>query len=303
MRQWFLLAVFTYAVFAFPILSFLIRLGVASAATVLWLGLYTYYCDLWLGRRAGAPGDPTRTSRLSRFLPPSFGQSTIWPGVCAYRALEKQRPQAPTFVDSKPLQSSFQKVLELGERDFISSWTEQLAPDEPALLNTLHHSISKPLIESLRLRVEKFESSFPSFFLTRLLPVVTDHFASYRKAEAAVRGQDLERNLTETEETRDLLCKSYRQGMLHPAVFFVGGGDTAYLRKIAELVLPALIPEREYKSGCLRKIMREIVVCSVLKPAIDLFSDPDYLNQSIDALVRRLAAILPPRPSKFYGGR
>jgi hypothetical protein len=50
---------------------------------------------------------------------------------------------------------------------------------------------------------------------------------------------------------------------------------------IAELLLFLLLPKEDFRSLGLRTLVRELLVNMVLKPVLDLISDPDYLNQCL----------------------
>ena len=58
-----------------------------------------------------------------------------------------------------------------------------------------------------------------------------------------------------------------------------------YLRKIGELLLYAIAPQKEIKSRVVVCLMREILTCKVIQPVIEMLADPDYWNQTIEILV------------------
>ncbi|XP_047989308.1 sorting nexin-25-like [Leguminivora glycinivorella] len=53
-----------------------------------------------------------------------------------------------------------------------------------------------------------------------------------------------------------------------------------YLRQISELIVMFLMP-RCYSLSPVSHFMREVLACKVFQPAIDLITDPDYINQKI----------------------
>lgn len=60
---------------------------------------------------------------------------------------------------------------------------------------------------------------------------------------------------------------------------------TEYLRDIAEILLFLLLPEDDFHCKTLRFLVRELFVEVIILPLLDLFSDPDYINQTIIWLV------------------
>ena len=50
---------------------------------------------------------------------------------------------------------------------------------------------------------------------------------------------------------------------------------------ISELLLFLLLPEEDFSSLHLRTLVRELLVNVVLKPVLDLVSDPDFINQNL----------------------
>ena len=60
---------------------------------------------------------------------------------------------------------------------------------------------------------------------------------------------------------------------------------TEYLQDVAEILLFLLLPEADFHCKPLRLLVRELFVEVIILPLIDLFSDPDYINQTLIWLV------------------
>lgn len=58
-----------------------------------------------------------------------------------------------------------------------------------------------------------------------------------------------------------------------------------YLRDVIELLLFIVLPAQDFQSKPMTFLVREILACYILKPMLDMFSDPDYVNQNISWLV------------------
>ncbi|KAI9202684.1 PXA domain-containing protein [Polychytrium aggregatum] len=189
------------------------------------------------------------------------------------------------FSKDKRIQEKLDKLVELVVRDFVRSWyTGYISPDvsfvattEKALSTTLHQLI---------LRIEKVDSV--SFILTKILPLVTAHLASYPPASADQRDStsDYEREIVRVY-LRNRESKAPLRGTL--ARDLAKGAELAHLRKlVGQTILPAICPENELKSSTMSLLIREILTCRVLHPIIELLADPLFWGQSIDALADRM---------------
>ena len=54
-----------------------------------------------------------------------------------------------------------------------------------------------------------------------------------------------------------------------------------YLQRISEILLFLLLKEQDFNAVPFRAIAREILVNDILKPTLDLVSDPDFINQTL----------------------
>ena len=54
-----------------------------------------------------------------------------------------------------------------------------------------------------------------------------------------------------------------------------------YLQNVSEILLFLLMPDEDFAASPMRVLLREIVANSLLKPTLDLVSDPDFINQTI----------------------
>ncbi|KAG6900508.1 hypothetical protein C0993_009461 [Termitomyces sp. T159_Od127] len=128
-----------------------------------------------------------------------------------------------------------------------------------------------------------------AFTVKKILPKITAHIEQFRQSEVALRGAGLERKLTQSEELDLLLASKYsgKGGKLHPAVenlstTFTKQTEEIHLRQLVERALPHVLPDVETRSQVLKVVVREILVCSVLQPIMDMISDPDFWNRAID---------------------
>lgn len=116
----------------------------------------------------------------------------------------------------------------------------------------------------------------------------------------ALRGAGLERRLTQSEELDLLLASRYAgkgAAKLHPAIenlstTFTRQNEELHLRRLVDRVLPYVLPEAEAGSQALKIVVRELIACTVLYPVMDMISDPDFWNRTIDQVVRTHCLVL-----------
>ncbi|KAG2368832.1 PXA domain-containing protein [Suillus spraguei] len=151
-----------------------------------------------------------------------------------------------------------------------------------AVSSVLHDSLERLLQTTATIDLS-------ALLVKRILPKVTTHIEQFRQSEVTLRGAALERRLTQSEELDMLLASRYagKGGKLHPAVenlssTFTKQNEEIHLRTIVERMLSHILPEQEAHSKALRVVVREILVCTVLYPIMDMVSDPDFWNRMIE---------------------
>ena len=122
------------------------------------------------------------------------------------------------------------------------------------------------------------------FLTTRLVDDVASHVRLFKKARLALKNPENNENggksvdletlffdaevAMETNLCRDL-ASSIQQEELH------------YLQNVAEILLFLLLKEEDFNAIPMRTLAREILVNVILKPTLDLVSDPDFINQTL----------------------
>ena len=143
------------------------------------------------------------------------------------------------------------------------------------------------MVVGLVARIEKVDGARVA--VGTLAPLLTAHLHDFSEAERAVRGRHLDHDLTESEELDRAIAAKYRNGKLHPAaslaVSDMKQAQQDHLRRLMEKVLPLILPAREVRSRVVAIVVREIVACAVLFPAMEMLAEPDTWNQIIEAIV------------------
>lgn len=284
------------AIVAFTVVTFpaVLRLFSSPLLFVLILPLIflllccTILCfSLFLGNFVDKQDIPrSDVLRISR--PFAFSTPAAWEAVLTRSQWSQNAPRSlPQLCpNSLHLSSALDEVLNLIIRDFVLTWYNDLSPSPsfPVAVFSLLHEATKRIFDRAN------GVDWAALVVRRIIPKITLHIEQYRKSEVALRGAKLERKLTQSDELDLLLASRYSSkgtSKLHPAIdnlstTFTKQTEEAHLRQLVEKALPYILPEAEVHSDVLRLVVREIVVCIVLQPVMDMIADPDFWNRSID---------------------
>ncbi|KAI6135544.1 PhoX domain-containing protein [Pisolithus croceorrhizus] len=219
--------------------------------------------------------------------PLAFSTPAAWQAVLIRSQWTHGPSQSPSpLLPNMPIVSaSLNEVITFIVRDFVLSWYDDISssPSFPTAVSTTLRKSVDQLLERV------CAVDFPSLIVKRILPKVTTHIEQFRLSEVALRGAGLQRHLTQSEELDMLLASKYasKDARLHPAVdnlssTFTKQNEESHLRGIVDRILPQILPEQDAQSNILRIIVREIVVCAILYPIMDMVADPDFWNRTID---------------------
>ncbi|KAG0305867.1 Intermediate filament protein [Dissophora globulifera] len=230
------------------------------------------------------PGAASR-HRFHYIRPARFTRPIAWGNVEKQRRQEQAAKYRTPIADTMPqFSEAIDTVIELIMRDYVAGWMRAITPEV-----VLQQRIEELLrVVLLRLKARVMDLDLAQLMVTRLVPKITAHVNDFRKAEMALRGNSLERTLTESDELDIMVAGKFRNGKLHRALstsISTQATEEAYLRNVVQTILPTLLPKSELQSGVLRLLLRELLVGAVLRPVMDLLSDPDYWNQNVDLYI------------------
>jgi sorting nexin-25 len=201
------------------------------------------------------------------------------------RKIARYRPR-PLYPQSFVVSEAIDELLSLVNRQFVTSWYHNITPN-PTFANDIDR-VTRVALDNLRERL--LAEDFISLIVSRIFPILTAHLREFDIAERSVRGKNLNRNVTESEELDLAIANKFREGRLHPAVGLSASDQKIvqqeYLRKIAVGMLSQLFPESVLKSRIVSVLIREIIACAVLLPIVNALSDPDTWNQLTEAYGR-----------------
>lgn len=278
-------------IFSSPFSLLILSPVILSILAVAYFLLYLYsgwYLD---SQRTQVPNYLHHAARPFYFSTPA-----AWEVVKTRSQWSQDTPQTfpPLYPDFPEISDSLNDIISKIIRDFVLNWYSQLssAPAFPLAVN----SIIRFSLEQIVFRASNVD--FPSLIVKRILPKVTAHIDQFRESELALRGAGLERRLTQSEELDLLLAGRYasKGGQLHHAIknlstTFTRQTEETHIRQLVDKVLPFILPPKEVKSKTLRIAVREIIACSVVYPVIEMVTDPDFWNKTIDQVVSWLGSI------------
>ena len=213
--------------------------------------------------------------------PVAWKEETQW--------LDRNKTYVPASIfTSSTVSQSFNELLGWVLRDFVTSWYTNISKT-PRFANEIDRTVRGVLASVLR-RLES--QDFVEAAVLRFVPLITNHLREFYEAEQVVRGKNLNRNMTESEELDLAIAAKYGNGRLHPAAS-LSFSDTKmaqqeYLRKIVSRLMPELLPYDMMQSKAVVVLVTEIVSCAVLEPIMQILSEPDTWNQVMEAYGRTM---------------
>lgn len=224
--------------------------------------------------------------RLARPKGLAFMGKENWKSEVAQLPSRTPYKPEPLYPDSFLISASLDELLDYIIRDFVKTWYLNITTN-PTFTNEVDKVIRIALAE---FRDRLLNTDLVEVVIERIVPILTTHFKDFYDAERAVRGRNLNRNVTESEELDLAIAAKYNEGKLHPAASLAYSDiklvQQEYLRKTARKILPQVLPETMLASRPVAVIVEELVGCAILFPVMQLVSDPDLYNQIMENLGR-----------------
>lgn len=274
------------------IISSPFTLLIISPFVCLLFAIAFFLLNTYLAYLLDAKRPPARNHLQSIARPFLFSTPAAWQAVLTRSQWSQDIPQSfpPLCPEALDLSAALNDIVAMIVRDFVTTWYNDIStsPSFPvAVSSVIHASLEKLLVRTSTIDIS-------ALIVKRILPRVTAHIEQFRQSEIALRGAGLERKLTQSEELDLLLANRYASkggSRLHPAIenlstTFTKQTEELHLRQLVEKALPYILPEKEGRSTGLKIVVREIVACSVFYPVMEMVTDPDFWNRSIDQVVR-----------------
>lgn len=220
------------------------------------------------------------TFRYPSFVGPErWARNRQW--LLEQETYKKESLYPRSFVVSDALDGLLGRLL----RDFISSWYTSISRNQK-FVNEIDRAVRIALCS---IRDKLLDEDVVEIIVLQIVPLITKHLKEFFEAERAVRGPNLDRNVTDSEELDIAIARKYQGGNLHPAACMVYSDSKpiqqAHLRKLITRIIPEFLPENFLRSRSVTILITEIVSCAVIAPVMQALSDPDTWNQVLEAYV------------------
>lgn len=166
--------------------------------------------------------------------------------------------QSRRVVVSHNVDKSLKEVFDYAYRDYILSWYVPLSHDEGQLYSMLTEDWWQVMA---RLRHRLAHIDLVSVVCYDSIRVLHTHFTDLKAASA-----------------RPEECA--RPFPLHPCLVSPEA-ELSFLRCVARILMLCLLPQKDAKSHTLRCCLTEVITNKVLKPLVEVLSDPDSINRML----------------------
>ncbi|XP_054648308.1 sorting nexin-25 isoform X1 [Dunckerocampus dactyliophorus] len=170
----------------------------------------------------------------------------------------QESSQSRRVVMSHNVDKALKEVLDYAYRDYILSWYIPLSRDEGQLYSMLSEDWWQ-MIGQLRFRLADIDLVNVVCYDT--IRILHRHFTALKAASARPD-------------------EGARPFPLHPCLVSPES-ELAFLRCVARILLLCLLPQKDAKSHTLRCCLTEVITTKVMKPLVEVLSDPDSINRML----------------------
>ncbi|XP_062281355.1 sorting nexin-25 [Scomber scombrus] len=170
----------------------------------------------------------------------------------------QESSQSRRVVVSHNVDKALKEVFDYAYRDYILSWYIPLSRDEGQLYSMLSEDWWQ-MIGQLRSRLADID--LVNVVCYDSIRILHTHFTDLKAASARPD-------------------EGSRPFPLHPCLVSPDS-ELAFLRCVARILLLCLLPQKDAKSHTLRCCLTEVITTKVLKPLVEVLSDPDSINRML----------------------
>ncbi|XP_003700301.1 sorting nexin-25 isoform X1 [Megachile rotundata] len=204
-----------------------------------------------------SPKHQTGTGTIKTVAEMDAFHNLLMKGYMVKTSNNKKHMRYP-LVFTRMVDGALQNLLDLVFQDFVGLWLSELAFNSEQIIDNMKQDVWGA-IQSLHDRLSKVDHT--KLVACNIVNKITFHFEKIRIAQTAS---------SEGEDPVFILSAH----LMSPT------SELDYLRKVSESYILFLLPHC-YSLAPIKYLLREILACKILKPAIDLITDPDYINQKI----------------------
>ncbi|XP_062991566.1 sorting nexin-25 isoform X6 [Elgaria multicarinata webbii] len=166
--------------------------------------------------------------------------------------------QSRRVMISHNMDKALKEVFDYSYRDYILSWYGHLSRDE----GRLYHLLSEDFWEvAKQLRHRLSHVDVVKVVCSDVVKVLFTHFCDLKAANSRLEEQP-------------------RPFLLHPCLRN-SDEEAKFLQACSQILVYCLLPSKDARSLSLRIVLAEILASKVLKPMVELLSDPNYINQML----------------------
>ncbi|XP_074883532.1 sorting nexin-25 isoform X1 [Buteo buteo] len=224
----------------------LLRLALYGGCAAAAAALGTLIVLMGRGRRRLPPPDFAAAAPVLRVA------GSNWSGS-SYDSVQSRR-----VVISHNMDKALKEVFDYSYRDYILSWYGQLSRDEGQLYQLLSEDFWE-IAKQLRQRLSHID--VVKVVCNDVVKALLSHFCDLKGA-----------NTRQEDPPRPFL--------LHPCLRS-SDEEVRFLQKCSQILVYCLLPSKDVQSVSLRIVLAEILATKVLKPVVELLSDPDYINRML----------------------
>lgn len=185
------------------------------------------------------------------------------------------------YPESFLVSDSLNQLIEYVIRDFVKSWYASISNDS-IFPSQVDHALR---VMFATLVVQSVQINWADVIVTKMLPILSEHFRKFTMADSAVREKSMGRMVTDNNEFQYAVALQYSQGRLHPALqplkhYQYESYRKNWLRDLCSKYVPILLGPTA-TSTVVNHLAHDILACSVLFPSLTMLSDPDFWNQQI----------------------
>ncbi|XP_028834419.1 sorting nexin-25-like isoform X3 [Denticeps clupeoides] len=166
--------------------------------------------------------------------------------------------QTRQVVVSPSVDKALKEVFDYAYRDYILPWYERLSSDDVQLYQLLLEDFWE-VVGQLRARLA--EADVVDVVCDDIMKALHAHFCNLKTANTMYEEQP-------------------QPFALHPCLS-TPETEQRFLRCCTRMLLLALLPTRHAQSHTLRLVLSDVFMVKVLKPLVEVLSDPDYINRML----------------------
>ncbi|CAL7949366.1 unnamed protein product [Xylocopa violacea] len=204
-----------------------------------------------------SPKHQTGTTTIKTIAEMDAFHNLLMKGYVVKTTNTKKHTRYP-LVFTRMVDGALQNLLDLVFQDFVGLWLDELAFNSEQIIDNMKQD-TWGAIQTLQDRLSKLDHT--KLVVCNIVNKITFHFEKIRIAQTAS---------SEGEDPVFILSAH----LMSPTT------ELDYLRKVSELYILFLLPPC-YSLAPMKYLLREVLACKILKPAIDLITNPDYINQKI----------------------